>query len=207
VINKDIITGKILLTVLLLFYLNDFLFIAYQSNYYALIGIDYGTRVLSLLLLGFFGVRYKDISLKSHNKGEVIKWTFFIFILSFLISTLIEPILSFQAPWFTLFKFPKYPELVIKSFDLIFGLMLVAISEEVIFRGMVITWLKKKMFSEKAIVYISCVVFGLMHWCSGFSTVVSASLFAILPGKYYLKERKLLPCILGHYFANFILFL
>jgi hypothetical protein len=53
-------------SVIIIYYLNDFLFIQHQENYYSLISIDYISRIVSLLILIVMGYQ---LSLKAFLIG------------------------------------------------------------------------------------------------------------------------------------------
>lgn len=194
------------LLVISLYYLNDFLFIKFQSDYYTLISIDYFTRIITLFVLVLVGLRFKKISPRQLELDETIKWTFGMFFIGLLVYTIVVPILSKVTMSTGFYKFPKYPNIPVKLIDITFGLALVAVSEEILFRGIMITWLKKHMYKPSRIAFISSAAFGAIHWGSGIPHVIGAFLFGLLPAFFYLKKRNLVPCILAHYFLNLFIF-
>lgn len=88
------------------------------------------------------------------------------------------------------------------TFDLVIGLVLVAISEEILFRGCLFRILGHFLSNPFFIVAVSAIIFGLMHWPSGFHNIAAASLSGIVFGALYLWSKSLIPGVLAHYLVN-----
>jgi len=106
-----------------------------------------------------------------------------------------------------LFVFPPYPSTSLKIIDLTFGLLLVALSEEFIFRICLIEWLESFSLGRISVTVISCFIFATIHWGHGSVNVVLVFVWALLPAYYYQKKKDIFPCVLAHYVTNFIIFL
>lgn len=190
-----------------LYYLNDLIFIKFQMSFYIVIVIDYLTRVLSLILLP---KPFQFLSEKSSAPLELYKflrWSLVLVGVGIFIDQVIGTFLYNHFQEFVLFKFPRYPNNYVKVVDLVFGIFLVAVSEEILFRKYVTIWLKEKLSSSVSIVIISSFIFALIHWSSGFHSVINSFFWALLPTYYFLKQGNLAPCVLAHYVTDVFSFL
>ena len=88
--------------------------------------------------------------------------------------------------------------------DLTFGLMMVGVFEELIFRSYMYTFLKRYTRSPFAIVLISSAAFGLIHWSLGLHALVITSIIGALFMAAYLRTRSLPAIMLAHFAINFI---
>ena len=88
--------------------------------------------------------------------------------------------------------------------DLTFGLLMVGVFEELVFRGFMCTFLQRYTRSSLAIVLVSSLAFGLIHWGLGLHSVVVTSIIGALFMIAYLRTQSL-PAIMLVYFAiNFV---
>ena len=88
--------------------------------------------------------------------------------------------------------------------DLTLGLFLVALSEELVFRKLALSWLLKTRRPISQIVVISACFFSLMHWGSGPGRVLVTFVIGSIYMMTYLKLRKLWPLVLAHWIEDFI---
>ena len=87
--------------------------------------------------------------------------------------------------------------------DLTFGLVMVGIFEELVFRSYMHTFLNRYTQSPLALVLISSIAFGLIHWGLGLHAVLITSIIGALFMIAYLRTRSL-PAIMSHFAINFI---
>lgn len=104
------------------------------------------------------------------------------------------------------FTFPNLENLWVKLFDLTLGLSFVAISEEIVFRGYLVSWFKKRNLHPIVIVLISSLLFGGVHWGRGIGIVLTAFVWSLLPATFILKYRSIYPMIIAHFFTDLIAF-
>ena len=88
--------------------------------------------------------------------------------------------------------------------DLTFGLFMVGIFEELIFRGYMHTFISRYTKSSFAIVVITAVAFGLIHWSFGLHDVLITSTIGAVFMTAYLRTRSLPALMLAHFAVNFI---
>ena len=81
-----------------------------------------------------------------------------------------------------LFAYDSYPRIAdpgLVAIDLVVGLLLVAASEELAFRGLLPALLEKLTTSPVLIVLVSAVVFGLLHLRFGLGSAINATLLGL----------------------------
>lgn len=88
------------------------------------------------------------------------------------------------------------------TFDLIVGLVLVALSEEILLRGVLHRIVEHITLNPILIVAVSAVIFGLMHWPSGLHNIGAATLSGVLFSTLYLWSKSLIPGVVIHYLVN-----
>lgn len=121
----------------------------------------------------------------------VANWTTYLIPLDFLY----QPIASHPVP--------VNPTL--KWIDLTFGLALVAISEELIFRGSVFGALKDKLNLPMAVA-ITSAMFGLTHWGGGIANMVLALIIGISFQISLRFQGSIIYVIISHYLINLVVF-
>lgn len=94
----------------------------------------------------------------------------------------------------------------LRLFDLTVGLILVAITEELVFRKYLRRTLEFLRCSQTSVIWVSSILFGLIHWEAGSASVINAAFFGMLAMLAYYRTNQLWPCILAHYIVNFVVF-
>lgn len=200
----------ILVLILLIspFYLNDFANI-FIKDWRLWLFIDYvGVKlfpfVVTLWLIRSKKMRSAEFGLTTQSMPSF----FVVFLILSLVGTIID-----QNGYQLITKLPANSSLgdmpVIGSpawrwIDLTFGLLLVGIVEELVFRGYMHTFLSRFTESSSAIVALSSVAFGLIHWSSGLHAVLITSIIGAVFMIAYQRTRTLPPVMLAHFAINFI---
>lgn len=91
-------------------------------------------------------------------------------------------------------------------FDLTFGLALVALSEEIIFRRCARHILQPLLGDGYVTIIAASLMFGCYHWWAGLGNVVLAVIVGTLLMLMFRRSVALWPVVLTHYFADFIAF-
>ena len=101
-----------------------------------------------------------------------------------------------------------YPHSIgwLKSFDLTFGLALVAASEEVIFRQYLRQAFRPYLGNGIFAVLITSVLFGAYHWWAGLGNVLAATTLGIFLMLMLRRSGVLWPIVLAHYLVDLINF-
>ncbi len=77
-------------------------------------------------------------------------------------------------------------------------LLPVAIHEELLFRGLLIPYLRRISGSAVLAVFISTGVFAALHWTQGWVGVVQVFFLGLTFAVFFLRTRSLMPVILAH---------
>ncbi len=102
---------------------------------------------------------------------------------------------------------PFIPPGWMEAMDLSAGLALVAISEELVFRGVLQARLSAYFQSKPIGLLSTAILFGLVHWSNGLGSVLQTALVGFAFGLCVMRGRSLLPVILAHYVADLLVFL
>jgi membrane protease YdiL (CAAX protease family) len=80
----------------------------------------------------------------------------------------------------------------------------VGIFEELVFRGFMHTFISRYTENSCAIVLISSVAFGLIHWSLGLHAVLITSTVGAILMIAFVRTRSLPAIMLAHFTINFI---
>jgi hypothetical protein len=90
--------------------------------------------------------------------------------------------------------------------DLLFGLALVAVSEEIIFRRCAQHVLRPYLRSNIVLVLATSIMFGAYHWWTGPGNILLATVLGILLMLMLRRSVVLWPVMLAHYLVDLIAF-
>jgi len=105
-------------------------------------------------------------------------------------------------PGTELFVYPKVDFGTVYRLDVTFGLALVAISEELIFRILAIRVIRAFTDSQIWLIVVSSVVFGVIHWSSGVPDIIYDTLSGGLLMMLYLRSGTVLGPVAAHYLID-----
>jgi len=189
-----------------IFLLNDFLFLTAKS-YGTWLLIDYGSRLLAVGIV--FALVHRKIS-RSAEFGLTgipfrsgLMWLLLLTATGLLIDQVGWRFLEQHLPHTQLASMPKIKNSFVNIFDLTFGVALVALSEEIVFRGYCYSALHDRL-SPPALVALSVVLFGMIHWSQGLHAIVSTALWGILPMVSMVRTRSILPAMIAHYITDLV---
>lgn len=193
----------------LIFILNDLAFIPLKS-YAGWLAADYISRMLALAVI-FYLVRsrslsWSDFGFKKLGARPFIAWSLALTATGILIDRLGSGYLKCAMPSTALFAFPAADNAALKLVDLTFGMALVSLSEETVFRGLSASALSGRM-GKAALVGVSCLLFGLIHWSSGVHAVVTTAIWGILPMVSVLRTGSIYPALVAHWATDLTFFL
>ncbi len=99
-----------------------------------------------------------------------------------------------------------YPELHgwLHIFDAVFGLALVAYSEEIVFRRCARQVLQTYLKDGYAMVVVTSILFGAYHWWTGIGNIVEAVLMGVLLMLFYRRSAALWPVVFAHYLTDIV---
>lgn len=200
--------ATILLLLVTPFYLNDFSNI-YLHDWRAWLAIDYiAVKLFPLLVIGWLLGSRKcspaELGLTLQRPA--------MFLLVFIVVALVGVLID-QNGYAFLEGFPGYgalggmPPITSVTWnwiDLTVGLGLVAIVEELVFRGCMFSFLRRYTKNSFVIVAISSPAFGLIHWSLGLHAVLITTLIGAVFMFAYLRTRSLWAIMFAHFAINFI---
>lgn len=201
-----------MLAVLLLapFYLNDFGFIYLHGRPYWFLLLDYACRIFVLVIAARAMKRQRlkseDLGLIRMPQKELWRLAFLLCIAGITIDRtchfVLKPLLESTA----LYHFPKLVSPMIKLFDLTFGIALVSLSEEAVFRGYVMNVLKRRGWPMRFAIVVQTGLFGLIHWGAGAHSVLGAFAWALLPSLVTWRTGSIYPAVVAHFATDFVAF-
>lgn len=190
------------------FILNDFAFIALDGGYGVYL-VDYATRVLVLGICLLWPVARHTLVQPSQQAAS--------FYLAFaalvalvvagrLLTRYVEPAFDGIADWGQFFRFGPIENQTLRWFDLTAGLLLVALSEELVFRKFALAALSTLTGKSSSIILFSAIIFALIHWAGGIVKTLMTFLFGVVYMAVYLKIGRLWPLVAAHWIENWLQF-
>jgi membrane protease YdiL (CAAX protease family) len=88
--------------------------------------------------------------------------------------------------------------------DAVFGLALVAYSEEIVFRRCARHLFQIYLNDGYAMVVVTSILFGAYHWWTGIGNIVEAVLIGVLLMLFYRRSAALWPVVLAHYLTDVV---
>ena len=190
------------------FYLNDFSSI-YVKKWQWWLFIDYISVKLfpclvTIWLLYSKKMRASDFGLTT----QTIPLFFIVFLTVSLIGIIIDQngykLIAKLSGYSKLGAMPAITSNAWDWIDLTFGLLMVGVFEELVFRGYMYTFISRYTQNSFIIVVISSIVFGLIHWSLGLQIVVITSVIGAVFMIAYLITRSLPAIMLAHFAVNFV---
>jgi membrane protease YdiL (CAAX protease family) len=130
------------------------------------------------------------------------------FLLAALLGTLIDQnayaLLAGLPGYAALGGMPEIRSDAWNRFDLGFGLLFVGILEELVFRAYACAVIRRYTASPAAIIGVSAIAFGLIHWSLGLNSVLVTAVIGAVFMAFYLRTRSVGAIALAHFAVNFI---
>ena len=177
------------------FFLNDFIFLNIETAPQWL-AADYGSKLLALvILLAVLPLRraaagtlklkrplFEAIVLAAVCTGLII-----------FIDHFFRSVIDIEIDSLVLFHYPAVESKILYWIDVTFGLAVTAISEEFVFRGVFAVLMARYLPGTPLMVVVSAVVFALIHWSHGVTSMVVAGLAGVALMALYLRTGSVLP--------------
>ncbi len=188
------------------FFLND-LFFWGASDYRLWLAIDYLFKIAACALIWLWirrGGEQRWLGLRPVAPVVFVAWTVGLSLLGVAIDQGVPGWVIAQGYEWRLFSFPAIESRAVFWFDLGPGLMLTAVSEELVFRGFGVLALLALGWRPIWAILFSSLLFGLVHWGLGPAVIVTATLWGLLPALSVVLTRSIFPAIIAHYVTNFV---
>jgi hypothetical protein len=184
--------------------LNDFAFVAWGHTYEGALAVDYGSRILSLaILLAVPDLRSRLRGLFARRDPWAMLLIYAVALAAvFLVMDEVTDSFELEISRWTLYSFPDPSSPWLHALDLTVGLALVAVSEEMVFRGGFLVVLERIVPSPIAVVAISTLVFSVAHWGRGFDALVDTAVAGAVWMAVFAKRRSFWTVMPAHYLTD-----
>jgi len=88
--------------------------------------------------------------------------------------------------------------------DVVFGIALVAYSEEIVFRRCAHHLFQIYLGDGYVSVFVGSLLFGAYHWWTGVGNIVEAAMMGVLLMLFLRRSEALWPVVLGHYLTDIV---
>lgn len=190
------------------FILNDFSSV-YASPYSQWVLVDYACR---LAVLGFVAVMVGrrslapgDLFLSFKGKGALAYWALLLAAMSYGYHLASGPWLAPLDGVWSVSTVAYDRGAALFALDMTLGLGLVAVSEEIVFRGLALSALKTFTRNPVVILLASSLVFALIHWSTGLGNILDSFAYGLLFMAVTLRTGSIVPATVIHYNLDFYL--
>ena len=177
-----------------------------QSDAATWICWDYAGRFGGLAVLGAIpsartvAFRWERLRI---SLWEVAAWIIVIVLTDHYFCGWIRRLINTTLPATVLGHYPE-PHGLLYFIDAVFGLVLVAYSEEIVFRRCARNAFQTYLSDGSALIVVTSILFAAYHWWTGIGNIVEAALIGILLMLFYSRSCALWPVVLGHYLTDVV---
>lgn len=192
------------------FYLNDFANI-FVKDFRVWLLIDYVfVKALPLgfltYLVGTKRLTGAELGLRIPGASQLVGFTLLATILGIGLDQIGWPFFKSILPNTHLGDMPAITNPTVATIDLYFGILFVAITEEVVFRGLAFTALREQFASVKKVFIYSSLLFGLIHWSLGLHAIINTAIIGFVFMVVVWKTGSIIPTIIAHFLVDFVSF-
>jgi len=190
------------------FYLNDFANI-FVDDFALWLVIDY-VLVKGFVLACAWGMlsrgvlSWPDLGFVKLKAKQFLAWTLAMTAVGLVLDQYAYDYLAWLPSW-KLGGYPGEPGSWLYTFDLWFGLTLVAVTEEFVFRGLAWNALRPRL-GLAATYLATSLAFGLIHWSLGLPAIISTALIGAAFMVCVQKTGSILPTLVAHFVVNLVYF-
>jgi membrane protease YdiL (CAAX protease family) len=134
---------------------------------------------------------------------ETVLWIVGIVLVDHYLCSWVRRTINTALPTTVLGLYPM-PRGWLQIFDDVFGLALVAYSEEMVFRRCARHLFKMYLGDGYALVAVTSLLFGAYHWWTGIGSIIEAVIMGVLLMLLYKRSAALWPTTLAHYLADVV---
>ncbi|HVO01036.1 MAG TPA: CPBP family intramembrane glutamic endopeptidase [Candidatus Cybelea sp.] len=176
-----------------------------QTDPASWLALDYGMRISTLLILAVPPAMRRLVYAREWRETGMIETVFWILIVGLFIwvTDCFQPLWAL-VPDTSLGGYPA-SQGGLRLLDLTFGLALVAVHEELLFRRAMRIALSG-LGDGRTMILVSAALFGAYHWWRGIPTVFYAALFGLVAMLLYRRTGVLWPLVLLHYLTDLAYF-
>lgn len=177
----------------------------------------WGSALLALILAGYLvlrnGVPAASLGLRADQLGRQVAWGVFAFAgtmavhlaVALIVAAVIlttpagEEEMRQRVEFMT--ALPKQD--VLSTLRLVSG---VALHEELLFRGLLLTLARRFLGSWWAAVVLTSATFGVLHFHQGSVAIIQIFCISVSLSVFFIRSRSLLAVILAHFLYDFLMF-
>lgn len=190
------------------FALNDFANI-WVHDFAVWLSIDYflvkGFVIAAAWVMLRRGVlSWGDLGFVKLAPGPFVAWSLVMTAVGLILDQYAYDLLDWLPTW-KLGGYPGEPGTWLYTFDLWFGLSLVALTEEFIARGLAWNALRPRM-GVVSTYLVSSLIFGLMHWSLGLHAIIVTGIIGAAFMTCVHRTGSILPTLVAHFVVNFVYF-
>ncbi|MBC7951846.1 MAG: CPBP family intramembrane metalloprotease [Rhodospirillaceae bacterium] len=164
--------------------------------------LDYGSRAL-VVSFCFIAMLPRQLRLvKPHSVIAACGWAVGMVLTTVIADRLLRQVL----PTGGLFAYPVLEGQALLAIDTVLGIPLVAVSEELLSRGLFLAWAERRGWRSGPTIMLSAALFAAFHWSLGPASIIIAAVFGIIAMVSVLLTRSLWPAIGAHWLTDLILF-
>ena len=186
------------------FFLNDFLFLQTETAL-GWLAADYGSKILALAILFAIPTLRRAVAGTVALPRLPLEAAVLAVVSAAIIvgaDWLLRVPVDIEIAALKLFQDPKLDSPVLYWTDITFGLVLTAVSEELVFRGAFARLMARALPGAAAMVVASAVFFALIHWSHGVTAMAVAFVAGLVLMALYRRTASLLPAMAAHYLVN-----
>ncbi len=101
--------------------------------------------------------------------------------------------------------FPEITNRLLFWFDMSFGLVLVSVSEELLFHSYFYALFKDRI-SSNGLIFYSALIFAAIHWSNNLTNILGVFIWGVVAMKVFIRVGSIWPLIIAHTLVNFVLF-
>ncbi|MGY3444512.1 MULTISPECIES: CPBP family intramembrane glutamic endopeptidase [unclassified Bradyrhizobium] len=179
----------------------------HQHHAASWLGWDYVGRIAALAILAMIPAARSVAFGRQQNRIALLELGLWIAGLSLLerLGQWPRRLIDTEFPATVVGVYP-HPTGWLYGFDLVFGLALVAASEEIIFRRCLRSVAQPYLGDRTLAVLVTSLMFGAYHWWAGIGNVLLAATIGILLMVMYRRSGAIWPVVLAHYLVDLIAF-
>ena len=186
------------------FFLNDIAFMATDTAP-GWLAADYGSKILALVILfAIPTLRHAVAGTLVMPRAPIEAAVLAVAAAAVILGAdwLLRIAVDIEISGLKLFTYPKIDSAVLYWTDITFGLVLTAVSEELVFRGLFARLMAPLLPRAAAMIVASAVFFALIHWSHGTTAMAVAFVAGLVLMAFYRRTGSLASAMAAHYLVN-----
>jgi hypothetical protein len=188
------------------FALNDFANI-FIDDFGLWLVFDYASRLIvilaAVLLVRTGRLGWDELGFRRLSRGSFAFWAVLMSVLGIAMDKLLYQSLTELMPWWKLGSYPIDETHWFYAVDLVLGLVMVAVSEEIVSRGLAASTFGPRIRSRAMFYLLTSLLFGLAHWSHGPGPILATAVIGAAFMFCLRRTGSIWPVIVAHFAVNF----